>query len=115
MEWKIWYGNGETFSSDDGPPEKAPAFDVQAIAQADKATGRIVLTRFDFYVRKEDGWYGVDLFGMLDHFLDSGLLKAGRTIPTSEYNSIVQQATNDPELPAKTATANLERHTPRNG
>lgn len=112
MDWKIYYGDGSTFSSDDGAPHEAPALNVQAIAEKDERVGRTVLTRFDFYVRKKDGWYGVDMFGMLDHFMSEGLLKCGRTISTGEYNEVVQQATNDPDLPPKTATANIERRNP---
>ena len=64
MKWKIYYGDGTTFSSEDGPPELAPATNIQCIIERDERHGRLVLSRFDFYIHKKDGWYGVDQFGL---------------------------------------------------
>ena len=39
-KWKIFYGDGATFSSDDGDIKDAPATNVQIIVQAHDDTGR---------------------------------------------------------------------------
>lgn len=112
MKWKIYYGDGTTFSSEDGPPELAPATNIQCIIERDERHGRLVLSRFDFYIHKKDGWYGVDQFGLFDYLMEIGLLKAGRTINNELYGEIIAAASNDPDLPPKTSQSNRERRTP---
>lgn len=69
MDWKIFYGDGSSYSSDDGTPERAPSYNVQAIVFADKKVGRLILRGGDFYIHREDGWVSVDNFGMLDQMM----------------------------------------------
>ena len=33
MDWKVYYGDGSTFSSDDGEPREAPPHGVQVIVE----------------------------------------------------------------------------------
>ena len=41
LAWRIYYGDGSTFSSADGAPSDAPSTNVQAIAlEADPTIGR---------------------------------------------------------------------------
>ena len=54
-EWKIWYGDGSTFSSENGLPGDAPTTDVQAIAER-RAGRAIVLVYGEVYCWTSGGW-----------------------------------------------------------
>ena len=107
--WRIYYGDGATYSSDDGSPLEAPPMNVQAIAEQDPDVGRSIWHGKDFYLWRDGIWHGVDWFGVLDHLMEMGLLKTGRTISTDEFRAIYQQAVNDPEFPPKSALATHEQ------
>lgn len=109
MRWKIWYGDGRTFSDADGTPAQAPAVNVQAIAQPDPKIGRFISTRSDFYLYRDGKWWPVDWFGLLDHLMDMGIVKAGRTIENESYDRIIQQALHDPNFPRKSAKSKREK------
>ena len=110
-EWRVYYGSGASFDSTQGPPETAPCVDVQAIVQADPSVGRHVLTRFDFYWRDRNEWFGGDLFGLWDYLARPGLkiVKFGRALPNDRYQEIMRRANNDPDLPRKSARYPDER------
>lgn len=103
-EWRIYYGDGSTFSSGDGPPQEAPALNVQAIVRVDtdpNGVGRYVLQGFDYYWLTEcDGWYGGDLFGLFDYLAGPGWKRVlfGRSIPGPEFRAAVSAAAHDPEF-----------------
>lgn len=113
--WKVWYSDGSTFSSSDGPPELAPKRGVQAIACSDREHGRVICRSNDFYIWSvfdgEWGWQGVDYFGLWDYLQDPGskIVLFGRTIGNAEYRQLINRVVNDPELPAKTAWHAEER------
>jgi hypothetical protein len=75
MGWKIYYGDGSTFSSDDGTPYDAPKQDVQVIAITSPTTGVEFEQGQDYFVyeseRVTSGFTGTDIFGMFDHLLRS--------------------------------------------
>ena len=87
MAWKIYYGNGSTFSDTDGPPEKAPALNIQVIGFTDAITAQEVgcqlLHSKDFYWWENNVWLGGDLFGLMDYLLrarGSALVLFGRAV-----------------------------------
>ena len=90
--WKIYYADRLTFSSDDGSIEDAPARGVQAIIQDDASVVWTTETGGDYYVWRDDRWWSVDIFGLFDFLIESGLVKFGRTITTIEFNEIFQWA-----------------------
>jgi hypothetical protein len=101
LDWRIWYGDGTTFDSLDGSPKEAPARGVVCIAVADPdlyGNGSYVHHLYDFYVLEKERWKGVDLFGLYDFLLDSGLVKFGRMIPSGTYRQIIWDATHDPDF-----------------
>lgn len=113
MKWRIYYGDGTTFDDTMGEPEDAPAFDVQCIVFPNKDHGKTMLQRFDWYYwHKEDGWWGGDLFGVLDLFMHFPklviALKAGRNIGNDKYKDILDRAINDPDFPVKTGSVKGE-------
>jgi len=92
MKARIYYGDGSVVE-DTGSP---PARDVQVIVQPHPGVNVELVTGQDYYVRMSDGrWKGVDLFGLFDYLLDSGIVLFGRTITKAEYNAIYQQAKAD--------------------
>ncbi len=105
VDWKVFYGDGSTFGSDEGSPADAPATNVQAIAQvSDPAIGRRVCSRFDFYWY-EGEWHGGDLFGLYDYLIrvSPSVVKFGRVLPRLAWEAIHLKAVNDPDLPPKVA------------
>lgn len=112
-QWKIYYGDGTTFDSDDGLPVDAPATNIQLIAQYHPELGRHFIggqLRSDFYLFVNDEWIDVDLIGLLDHLMAQGIVKSGRMLPTSEWKQIQRRALNDPDMPKKSAWDKRERH-----
>jgi hypothetical protein len=93
VKWLIFYGDGSTFSSNDGSPACAPARDVQVIVQVDKRVGIWLQSTGDYYIF--DGkWRSVDIFGLFDYLIEPGykVVKFGRTISNDEYQVILRRA-----------------------
>ncbi len=91
--WRIYYGDGRTFSADDGGPQDAPALNVQAIAQDEQLTGWRLCYRRDFYWW-DDGWCAGDLFGLFDYLARPGWKRVlfGRSIPDPAFEAILRRA-----------------------
>jgi hypothetical protein len=80
-KWVVYYGDGSTFSDQDGSPEDAPSLNVQAITC------------------EPDGvWKGGDIFGLFDYLSRPGWKRVlfGRIVTNIEYDSAVMLARNDP-------------------
>jgi len=114
IEWRIYYGDGSVFSSDQGSAGEAPPFNIQAVVQFDQDVGRQILNGFDWYILKDDKWYGIlDIPSLLDqllHDLDRiQAVKMGRLIPSEQYQDIMRRAKQDQGLPIKNATSRIEK------
>ena len=112
MRWKIYY-SGATFSDLDGSAYDAPARDCQMIACSDQDHGWY-LCRSDhyyWYLPDSDLWQGGDMFGLFDYLIEPGQKRVlfGRTISNDEFQAVLSLATNDPDLPQKTAWRPGER------
>lgn len=105
MTWRIYYGDGS--SIDSGQPGRPRARDVQAIAQEDSRAGWHLQTGADYYILRGGRWIGVDIFGLFDYLLDSGLVLFGRTIGNEEYQAIYERA--KAELGPKSSWHSWER------
>lgn len=83
MDWRIYYTDGSTFSSDDGVPEEAPGWGVVVIPQY------------------HDGWWGHDLAGLLDCLARPGpnIVMHGRTVSKEDWQRFLSLANHDPEFP----------------
>ena len=104
MQWKLYYGDGTTFSDQDGSPADAPAWDVQVIAMAaDISIGRRTASN-DYYWFEHGQWFGGDFVGLIDFLARSGVVKFGRSIPRPKFEILLNKAVLDPDLPMKTAT-----------
>jgi hypothetical protein len=104
-QWRVYLGDGATWSDEDGDLADAPTLNVQAIAVADERLGRFILSGRDFYWHEHGRWWGGDHFGLWDYLQRPGLKKVafGRTIRTDAFSRIMARALEDPDLPAKSA------------
>ena len=104
--WKIYYGDGTTYSNEDGLLEDAPGINVQVIAQADATVGRRLLDSDDFYWWSDDRWDCGDIFGLWDYLTRPGFKKVlfGRNLHDGDFWKILARARVDPDLPAKSAS-----------
>lgn len=106
-KFKIFYGDGATYSDADGSPWDAPRRNVQAIIGPDKANGRYILAQHDAYwwdeIRRR--WFGGDRYGEWDYLDQLGpkVVLRGRFISNEEYASCIAAALNDPDFPPKSA------------
>ena len=107
LRWKVFYGDGSTFTDEDGPPELAPKRNVQAVGQECHDHGSVICRCDDFYIWAEfDGryqWQGVDYFGLWDYLIDPGskVVLFGRTIGNREFKALTGKIYDDPYLPGK--------------
>lgn len=85
---RIYYGDGTIWEGEGKPPSR----DVQVILQRDSQVGYYLETGKDFYVLRDGIWLGVDIFGLFDYLMDSGVVLFGRTINNDEYRDILKQA-----------------------
>lgn len=111
VRWRLYYGNGDrTFCNLDGPPQAAPARDVQALAQvADITIGRRTCSGYDYYWFEDGEWFGGDIFGLYDYLDRSGVVKFGRAISRKDFESALKKAVTDPDLLPKVAWDSRER------
>lgn len=105
MKWRVYYGDGTTFSNEDGDVEDVPSRDVQVVVQVDTRTGWSPLYSNDYYWYDKGEWIGGDLFGLFDYLTRPGWKKVlfGRTISHEEYQTIVRRARQDKDFPRKSA------------
>lgn len=110
MKWKIYYGDNSTYSERDGPPEDAPKRNIIAIAQANEITGHCIERGVDYYCWF-GYWRGCDIFGLFDYLSMPGykIVLFGRWTTHEEYRDIVKRATEDPDLPPRSAWFREER------
>ena len=105
-KWRIYYDNS-TFDSSQGEPNEAPSYGVICVVQPDDSVGRVIVQRWDYYVFRQGEWYGHHLdgllFELLEHANEIEAVKAGRTIDTELYLSILSRANEDKEFPFKNA------------
>ena len=110
MKWKIYYGDGSTYTSEYGTPQVAPSRDVQVIVQDHPRVGVELVSSADYYVWMVNDdyarWWGVDIFGLFDYLVEAGWKRVlfGRTLLQEEYNEIVKEASED-----KSGWTTLER------
>lgn len=111
LKFKIFYGDGTTYSNKNGPPERAPKRNVQLITVEDDVIGRRIEATNDYYAYTSHGWRGCDRFGLFDYLIEPGvkLVLFGRSLSDVEYKTIRDKAVKDDYLPAKSAIGINER------
>lgn len=118
LAWRIYYGDGSTFDSSDGPPSSAPPLNCQCIVINDDLNctykevyqiGKLVLHDWEYYVYRDGmGWFGVrHVIDLVDHVLHDAndicaVLKA-RSIDVHAFREIFARAVKDTDFPKKSA------------
>jgi hypothetical protein len=106
VEWVIWYDNGTSFSSEDGPPDAAPRVGVQVVAVRDIRVGRLLWAGDDYYCWQEGQWVPHTQDGLV-HYLDTvypALRLRGYAVSDERFQRVYGQALADPRLPPKSAS-----------
>jgi hypothetical protein len=108
VRWAIYYGDGSSFTDEDGGPGEAPAFGVAVIVQESERVGRILIESFegkDYYVFRAGEWFVCDWTGLLDslaHF-PGCFVKFGRTFGDDDWARARTAAAADPRFRPKSA------------
>jgi hypothetical protein len=87
VAYRIYYGDGS--KADDDPRQSRG---VQAIVQDHPEVGSEIVCSADYYVLEGGQWRGVDVFGLFDFLMDTGIVLFGRTIGREEYQAIIREA-----------------------
>lgn len=97
VDWRIYYGDGATFSNEDGPPEQAPAGGVIAVAWYDEDNRRRLAHGTDYYIFDDGRWMGVDASGFWQYMAEPGFkfVKLGRMVGDLKFRSVMSKAMND--------------------
>lgn len=97
--WRIYYGDGSEFSSDDGDVFDAPRSDVQLIAYLNPNTGKTdLISQSDVYYYEPEkiewGWWYCSREGMVLHLLRAKrpLVFFGGMIRTKQFDEIEKKA-----------------------
>lgn len=99
VNWCIYYGSGETYSNEDGPPELAPTGNVMAVAWYDDDNRRRLAHGADYYIFDNGRWVGCDAAGFWQYMGEPGfkVVKFGRMIGELQFRKVMERAST--ELP----------------
>lgn len=105
--WRLYYGDGSTYSSDDGPPDSSPGWNVQVVVVPDARVGRKVIREFELYYFEDAAarWHGTkNVEAIIEkhcfRIAISGVSR-GRWIGDAEFDAIVERAMTDPGFPRR--------------
>ncbi|MDH3582144.1 MAG: hypothetical protein OEM91_16160 [Hyphomicrobiales bacterium] len=102
-DWRIYYADGSTFSSDDGAPESAPPEGFVCAVGYDEGVKRYIMHGWDFYQwdKEHAQWWGMDQTGLHDRLRRNLVYayKEGRTVTKAEFNELMHRAHKDPDFP----------------
>src|SRR3990167_5592916 len=96
INWKLYYGDGSTYSNEDGLPEDAPCGRVIAAAFYDEDNRRRICHQADYYIWDGTRWYSASDSGFWQYMGEPGakVVKFGREIGDIQYRSVMSQAMN---------------------
>jgi hypothetical protein len=97
INWRVYYGDGSTFSNEDGAPEMAPCSRVIAVAFYDQDNRRRVCHQADYYLWGDGRWYSADASGFWQYMQEPGpkVVKFGREIGDIKYREVMTFALSD--------------------
>ena len=110
IDWRIYYSDGDTFSSDEGDPGDAPGWSAQIVLVKDEEVGRRLICMSDYYIYHDAAWLGVDFVGLMDHLVNElCIVKVGRMITKSQWRDLHDLAIADKDFPQKSARDQREK------
>jgi len=94
MHYRVYYDDDSEWDSDEceGSP---PAWGVQIIVQDHASHGKAMVSGGDFYVRKGERWYAVDMAGLLSYLTRRATLQRvliGEMVSDERYAEICGRA-----------------------
>lgn len=95
MRWRIYYGDGSTFTDQDGAPWEAPRTNVQVI----KTESGFQHSKDAYYWNEAFGWQGCDTAGMYDYLMSyraPAVVLFGRSIRNEDFWALVGRAGREP-------------------
>ncbi len=92
MRHRVYYGDGSVSEAEPPPP-----LGVQAILQRNDEGQWHIRAGGDYYVLRGQEWIEVDIFGLFDYLMDTGLVLFGRTIANRQFAQVMAQAMKDRE------------------
>ena len=97
VNWRIYYGDGSTYSNEDGAPDSAPCSRVICVAFYADDQRRKICPQADFYIWDGGRWFSADASGFWQYMGEPGSkgVKFGREIGDLKYRSIMSTAMND--------------------
>lgn len=98
--WRIYYGDGSTYSDLDGPVENAPGWGVQIIRYRQKCGTPATVASCDCYCWQDGQWWNRDHFSAHRWLAGPGWKKIvfGEVIDTPDYQRIKDAAIRDPDF-----------------
>lgn len=106
--FKIYLPNGETYV---GAVETAPTRGIQIIVQPNPNVGWVTTHSSDYYMWRNNMWFGGDIFGLWDYLASDGWKKVlfGLTLTNEEFAEVFQRAKADRMFALKTGYLPRER------
>ena len=105
MNWRVYYADGSTFSSEDGKPGEAPGLGVIVIVikHPDPREQAYIQHQADYYIWLGYRWLACDLFRFWQYIFaekpeHSKHALAGQTINNLEYTEILRSAKSDKDF-----------------
>lgn len=96
--WRIYYADGQRFSSNDGTPEQAPGYGVVCIRQSVEHDDLFNETYY-FWHKEKQCWFNVDFIGLVDWLVTDAknisTLKVGRTVTRKEFKELMRRSSED--------------------
>ena len=100
--WVIYYGDGSTFSNDDGKPEDAPCTGVLAVCCFNMDNQRSIHASKDWYIYDEQPiykdidygmWYGADWGGLYQYIARPGkkIIKLGALVSDPTWRKMLER------------------------
>lgn len=99
IAWRIYYGDGSTFSDADGSPFAAPRSNVQVIIERDARVGWRWISGYDYFVLDPErgGWRETNEFGLFDYLqrAKQPLVLFGRWLTDAEWHRLFTRVKSD--------------------
>lgn len=107
ITWIVYYSDGSSFTSEDGPASAAPRTDVQVVVNHSVKRGKLPWHSVDYYCWQGDEWVPHALDGLHDYLAAPGTEKIvlrSYGIPAKAFMKIYEQAIKDPRMPWVTSS-----------
>jgi hypothetical protein len=100
MDWIIYYSDGSSFTSKDGPPEKAPREGVQVVVCEGEKVGKLPWHSEEFYCWQDETWIPHNERGLWVYLAKEPwpIVLQTYAIHPSKFQDIYQQAVTDPRM-----------------